>query len=405
MKPALGPLLSMAVRNVARKRLRAAGTVGAMGLAGAMIIFYTGIVLGFTDTMVANVIDNETAHLQAHAAGYRKDPDLYKTLPAPTDPGLVTAPRLLGFCLAAFGDASAGAEIRGLDLAAEARVSRLHLAVERGAWLDPADPVGVVLGKKLAKRLDVKVGDTVVLLTQAADGGMADALVTVRGVLKTVGARTDEAGLFAGEAFFRELYALPQGWHEVALRLPGKDPDLAAGKAALGAALPGAEIQDWKALLPMAASLLESQGASIGIMMVIAYLAVALVVFNAMLMSVFERIREFGLMKALGLGPARIFLSVCLEALIEALAACVLAFAVGVPLVLAIAHRGLDLSFMMPESVDLGGMAYDPVLSASLTLGGVLQPLAALLALSLLAVAWPAFKAARMDPVQAMRHR
>jgi ABC-type lipoprotein release transport system permease subunit len=396
---------NLARRSVARKRLRSLATIGAMGLAGAMVIFFTGIMLGFMQRMVDNVVDNETAHLQAHAAGYRLDPDLYKTLPAPSDPALTAAPRLLGFGLAAHGDASTGAELRGLDVAAESKVSRLHLAVEHGHWLDPAEPEGVVLGKKLAKRLNASVGDELILLTQAADGSMADALVRVRGVLKTVGAKTDEASLFSTEAFFRELYALPEGWHEVAVRLPGEKPDLEAGKAALQAALPGAELRDWRTLMPMAATMVDSQGASMAIFMVIAYLAVAMVVFNAMLMSVFERVREFGLMKALGVGPGLVFASIVMEALIEALAAGLVALAIGLPLCFAMEAWGLDLRFLMPESANMGGLAFDPVLTSRLTLSAVLTPLAALVGMALLAVLYPALKAARLDPVAAMRHR
>jgi ABC-type antimicrobial peptide transport system permease subunit len=155
----------------------------------------------------------------------------------------------------------------------------------------------------------------------------------------------------------------------------------------------------------MAATMVDSQGASMAIFMVIAYLAVAMVVFNAMLMSVFERVREFGLMKALGVGPGLVFASIVMEALIEALAAGLVALAIGLPLCFAMEAWGLDLRFLMPESANMGGLAFDPVLTSRLTLSAVLTPLAALVGMALLAVLYPALKAARLDPVAAMRHR
>jgi ABC-type lipoprotein release transport system permease subunit len=404
-------LLKMALRNVERKKLRMLATLGAMGLAGALVIFFGSMMHGYEKGMVANLIEGETGHLQAHAAGYRLDPELYGTL----DPGdgleklraegIPATARLLGFGLAAKGDASSGAELTGLDLEHEGTVSRLPRALSEGQWLDAADPQGVVLGRKLAKRLEAGLGDEVVILTQDAEGGMADRIYKVRGILKTVGARVDDAGFFMGEAAFRDIFALPAGWHEVAVKLPEAKADLEAGRRAVQAALPGAEVKTWRELQPMAASMVDSQSAGTAIFTSIAYLACALVVFNAMLMSVFERIREFGVMRALGLSPWQLYVTISLEALFEGVGACLLALLMGLPLSLRMQTHGLDLRFLMKDSASFGGLAFDPILTTWVTPDVVWPPLAALMALSLVAVAWPAWKASRMDPVEAMRHR
>jgi ABC-type lipoprotein release transport system permease subunit len=403
------PLLKMAVRNVARKKLRMLATLGAMGLAGALVIFFGSIMRGYEKGMVANLIEGETGQLQAHAAGYRQDPELYSVLrpeaglEALRRQGFAATPRLLGFGLAAKGDASSGAELRGVDLVHEGQVSRLPVSLAAGRWLQAGDDQGVVLGRKLAKRLEAGLGDTVLILTQDSEGGMADRLYSVRGILKTVGARVDDAGFFMTEAAFREIFALPEGWHEVAFRLPAAAPDLEAGRRAAQAALPGAELRTWRELEPMAASMVDSQSIGTAIFMTIAYLACALVVFNAMLMSVFERMREFGVMRALGLGPGQLYASISLEALIEGLGACAIALLLGLPLSLYLQSHGLDLRFLMKDSASMGGLAFDPILHPWVTVGGVLPPLGALIGLALAAVAWPAWRAARMDPVEAMR--
>jgi ABC-type lipoprotein release transport system permease subunit len=399
----------LAFRNVERKRARLLVTVGAMGLAGALVIFFTCLMDGFYVTMVDNVVDNECGHLQAHAPGWRTDPDLYKTLSS--DPkaldasGLNWAPRLVGFGLAAKGEASAGVELRGLDLAREARVSKLGLRVAQGAWLDAADPHGVVLGRQLADKLEAKPGDELVLLSQAADGSTANELVKVRGVLKSVSARTDEAGLLVTQGFFRDFFVLPTGWHEVAVRLPGDQPDLEAGRRALQKALPGAEALTWKELEPAMASMLQLEKGALYVFMVIAYLAVGLVVFNAMLMSVFERIREFGILKALGVQPAEVAAIVALEALMEGALAALIAGGLGLWLAWLLHSHPLDLSGMLSQGATIGGMAFDPVIGAVLSARSVLVPLAFLFVLALAAVAYPAYRAATLDPLAAIHHR
>lgn len=401
--------VQLAVRNVERKRARLLVTAGAMGLAGAFVIFFTCLLDGFYGTMVGNVVDNECAHLQAHAPGWRADPDLYNVIKA--DPraldaaGLAWAPRLSAFGLAAKGEASAGMEMRGIDCAREPRVSKLNTRLLLGAWLDPADPHGVVLGRRLAEKLAARPGDELVLLSQAADGSTANELVKVRGVLMTVSGRTDEAALLVTEGFFRDFFQLPQGWHEVAVRLPGDAPDLEAGRRALQKALPGAEVLTWKELLPDMASIADMEKGVSFVFMTIAYLAVGMVVFNAMLMGVFERIREFGIMKALGVGPGRVAAVIAVEALLEAGLASLLAGALGLALAVLLHRHPLDLRGMLSSSATVSGMAFDPVIGALITPQAVLRPLAFLFVLSMAAVAYPAYRAATLDPLAAINHR
>jgi ABC-type lipoprotein release transport system permease subunit len=399
----------LALRNVERKRARLLVTVGAMAMAGAFVIFFTCLMDGIFGSMIGNIVDNESGHVQAHAPGWRADPDLYGTLaldPAALDArGLDWAPRLIGFGLAAKGEASAGMELRGLDLVREPRVTRLNTRMLKGAWLDAGDPHGVVLGRRLAQQLDAGPGDELVLLSQAADGSMANELVRVRGVLQSVSARTDEAGMLVGEAFFRDFYQMPRGWHEVALRLPGDRPDLEAGTRALASALPGAEVLDWMQLQPAMAGFAQIEKAVMFVFMSIAYLAVGLVVFNAMLMSVFERIREFGIMKALGVSPLRVAQVIAIEALLETALAAVIAGALGACLARLLHDHPLDLSSLMSGSATVGGMAFDPRIGATLSPAAVFTPLAYLFVLSMAAVAYPAYRAATLDPLAALRHR
>ena len=115
---------------------------------------------------------------------------------------------------------SSGASFRGVDVADDARVSGVYEELFEGEWLDPADPMGVVLGRRLARSLGVGPGGELLVLSQGADGSMAYDLYRVRGVLNSIGDATDRSGVFMTEAAFRELMVVPEGVHQLIVRRP-----------------------------------------------------------------------------------------------------------------------------------------------------------------------------------------
>jgi ABC-type antimicrobial peptide transport system permease subunit len=140
------------------------------------------------------------------------------------------------------------------------------------------------------------------------------------------------------------------------------------------------------------------------IMIIITYTAVAMVVLNAMLMSVFERIRELGIMKAVGVTPWQIMWLIYAEMFIQVAVASVMAILSGLSLSLYFQKNGIDLS-SMAEGASFGGVAMDPVWRAYLTTDAVVIPIIFLFIIASLAVLYPALKAAVIQPVSAIHHR
>jgi ABC-type lipoprotein release transport system permease subunit len=402
--------LRIGARSLGRNKRRTLVTTGAMALAGAIMIFYAALLNGFMDTLERNALQMETGDLQLHAEGYRRDPDLYRRVPEPDalvarleQAGLRAAPRLYGFGLAAAGRSSAGVQLRGIDVAREARVTRLHTHLAQGAWLDPAAPEGVVVGRKLAKSLHVKLGDEVVLVGQAADGSMANALYRVRGILAGVGEELDRGGLFMTAEAFRQLMVVPEGAHEVAVARPDRRTPLDAAVAAATAAGPGLETVSWRVLKPALARMMDTSFASQAFMLLITYLAVAMVVLNATLMSVFERIREFGVMRALGVTPLGVAMVVLAEVLTQALVAMLLAAAAGYAVSAHFETHGIDLRSLASD-VSMMGVTFDPTWYTRVTPSAVWGPAASLVVVVLLAALYPGLKAAVIPPAEAMHH-
>jgi ABC-type lipoprotein release transport system permease subunit len=404
-------LLSLASRNLTRNWHRSLVTTLAMAFAGTIMILFATLMEGLLQASERNAVAMNLGDIQIHAPGYRDDPDLYTRITQPETvlerlrgAGFRASARLYGFALAASGSTSAGVQLRGIEPRAEAGVTEVHRHLLEGRWLDAGDSDGVVLGRKLARTLGVVTGDEVVILSQASDGSMADALFRVRGVLKSVGEGVDRAGFYLLESAFRELMVVPQGAHEIALRRAQRDADLQAATRAAAALAPGYETLDWRALQPVIARVLDLADAQLTFMLLIVYVAVAMVVLNAMLMSVFERIHEFGVMKAIGVTPGQITALVFLETLLQVLLACLLALGLGWWSAHYFQSNGIDLS-SIASAASIGGVALDPVWYARVTPDALLRPLVFLLVIALLAVVYPAVKAAVIRPVTALQQR
>lgn len=405
---------SIAWRNVWRHYRRSVITISALAFALVSMIAFTAFGSGYIRSMKRNTIELELGDLQVHAAGYLDEPSLYDRvdvgnaqLQALAQDGLVLAPRLLGAGLAATRDSSAPATFHGIDPQRDPLVSRVHQAIRHGEWLDPADPSGVVIGRKLAKQLGVEVGDELVLLTQAADGSQGNELYRVRGIFKTVNVQVDRGGVFMLISQLRELLVLPTGYHQLVVRLqgpPATGPDaLASAQQRLQTAFPTADIQTWRQLQPTLASMLDSSQVSIWVLYFIVYLAIGLVILNAMLMAVYERIREFGVLRAIGVTPWGIVGLIYAEAVVECVVATIIALVVSIPVLWFLTAHGIDVSASI-EGYSMSGIAFDPVMKGYVTVAGIMNPTLAMLIIVMLSIAYPAQQAAITSPVVAMRH-
>jgi ABC-type lipoprotein release transport system permease subunit len=400
----------MARRNVWRSRRRTVLTVGAMSLALAVLIGYAGLIEGYIADMERSIVGVEVGDVQVLAAEYRDNPSIETVIEDPEGvlrgldaAGFPAAPRLLAFGLAAAGDSSAGASFRGVDLERDAKVSAVGTHVLAGRWLEAEDPKGVVVGKRLAHALGVGPGSELLVLSQGMFGSLAYQLFTVRGVLAAISDATDRSGVFMTAEAFRRLMDLEQGVHQIIVRRP-PEVALEAAAARVRAIAPATDdVETWRQLSPTLASMLDSARSVVLVAFAIVYLAVAILILNAMLMSVFERVREFGVLKALGAGPFDVLRLIYLESALQAGLAIAIGLALGIPLLLYLARVGIDLAGLAGVSVI--GMAMSATMRAEISAAVFAGPLATLVVMTFVAVLYPALKAAWIQPVEAMRQR
>ena len=402
-------ILKMAWRNLWRRSRRTIVTVGAMTLALFALVLYTGLVEGYLQNMEGNILDLNFGDVQVHAGDYLNRPSIYTRIEEPEAllamldaQGYRATARLLGGGLVAAGESSAGASLRGIDVETDARVSKISEHVSRGEWLDPTHPEGVVLGRRLAQTLDVQLGDELVLLSQATDGSMANDLFEVRGVLLGVGDTTDRAGIFMTADAFRDFFALYDGAHQIILRRDG-DQELDALAGAVRAAAPELDVQTWRELMPTMATMIDSTRGIVTIVFYVIYVVIAILVLNAMLMAVFERIREFGVMKAIGVAPGTVVKIILLESALQTAFAVVIGVVLAAPGLWYLSNYGIDTGAL--GGISLMGVAFNQIWYAIVTPYTIWGPVVALVVMVSLAVLYPALKAARISPVEAMRYQ
>jgi ABC-type lipoprotein release transport system permease subunit len=355
------------------------------------------------------IVDLEMGDLQIHAEDYRNDPSIYTAIeePAPLlakldSAGYRASARLLATGLAAAGDCSSGVGFIGVDAARDAEVSDVHVHVAEGSWLDPEVPAGVVIGRRLARTLNVSLGDELVVLSQAADGSMANELYEVRGVLKSIGDAVDRTGVFMTDSSFRELFVFPDGAHRIIVRTPDS-VELTAASTEIKGIAAGLEVKTWRELHPTLASYQDSASSVIYVMFMIVYIAIGIVILNAMLMAVFERIREFGVIKALGVGPGGVLGLIFAESAIQTGVALVVGLLLSAPGSWYLAAEGFELTSM--AGVSIAGVAFDPVWRSSISVETYTGPVFTMVIIVAIAVLYPAIKAARIRPVEAIHHQ
>ena len=412
----LRTLLRLALRNLGRELRRSTLTAAAMALGLALLVLSRTLADGAHEDWIDAGVRLGSGHITFNAPGYRDGRSLDDRLSAAqleTTLAAVagTAPRSTALPsvrvavrgLASSPDGALPVSIVGVNPTVEPAFSRLGEEVVEGRYLEEGDRLHAYIGASLAGRLDLGTGYRMVLTAQSASGDIEGQLVRVAGIFRTNVEALDESLIHIPLATARSWLGV-EGATSVAVLLTHSsftDPVVEETAETVRAA--GIEVVGWPVTNPDLYAALQLDDGGDWAFHVILFIIVAIAILNAVFMSVLHRKREMGLLRALGLSGRETGLVVYLEGILLTAAGGVAGAALGFAVVWFFFRDGIDFSGMMPEDINFGGIAFDPVMVPSMEMKHVVQSaiLTALIGVS--ASLFPAWHAARLDPAESVK--
>ncbi len=402
----------MGWRNIWRNPRRTLVILAAVVVGVWSMIFLAALMRGVSDQLLENGISTLTGHLQIQQEGYREDPVIQNHIKEPEQvaralkealpPGALWTERIRVSAIANTARHTQGVTLVGIDPDREARVSFIGEAVQEGDYLVPDDLYGIIVGASLAEDFETRLDRRIVLMSRDTGGEVSSRAFRIRGIFRAELEATEKEFVFITMAAARDMLGLDQGISEAAVLLPSHDlTNDTANKLKRMLDTPPLTIVTWEEMLPLARVSIELYDTFIFVWFLVVFIAMGFGIVNTLLMAVFERIREFGLLKALGMRPLGIVQGVLTESFFLLLLGTAAGSLLGVLSVSLLSETGIDLS-AMAAGLEYAGMprVVYPVLQG----GDFLLANATVLFLGILVSLYPAVKAARLIPVKALIH-
>ncbi len=400
--------LRLAWRNVWRNKTRSFIIMASVAIGLFAGLFVLGLYQGMMRERVRTEIDTEVAHLQIHHPLFKEDYDPIFTLDENRIKlGLkqiegikAIANRSVTQGMLATTTGSSGVQINGIEPQEENVVSLLKGKIQEGEELDPTKKNGILIGKKLADKMKLKVGSKLVLTFTDKESNVTAGAFRVSGIYQTINTPLDERNVYVNRTTLNSYLEIENTGHEVAILL-NSDEDLENIKKSLQDQFPDYSIKTWKENSPetdlMVSTINQYSTIIIGIIMI----ALAFGIINTMLMSVIERTREIGMLTALGMNRRKVFVLILSETVILTL--------IGVPLGILVSwisiqyfsKVGIDISSFSEEAMSSFG--FTSMIYPEFPFESLLMVMIIVASTALVSALFPSLKAIKLQPADALR--
>ncbi len=408
----MSTLFKIAWRNVWRQRRRTLLIAAAMGVIMSMLVLFDGVIVGFEQSIYGNAIQLLGGNIQVHAPGYSQKTGQKPLLPLANPDGIVqaaeanphtvaAAKRIVTTGLVTNREGAFSVSIIGVETDKEARISPVAENISAGRYLNPDDGDLIVIGQGLATAMDITVGDRIIMAGGSLHEQTRQRTMTVVGIFDVGVPSVEKNMIYISLAEAQSLFGLSGQVTEVVVSLAqiGQEPGVVAQ---INKEQPGYEVETWVNSMPELKQTMDMKTSVMSVFGVVMLCVAAIGILNLLMMAVFERTREIGIIGALGLKPREITLLFLLEGILIGVMGAVLGTILGLALTGALGMVGIDYSQfadLTEYTALITGKIYPEIVPLK-----VLNHALTLAIIAAIAALYPAREAARREPAEALHY-
>jgi putative ABC transport system permease protein len=402
-------LIKIAWRNIWRNKRRSLIVLTSIVIGAIAVILTDGLSNGMLGQMLTNQINSGVSQIQIHKKGFKDNktvqnyiPDYHKVEEVLKNTQQIKcySKRAITFGLLSSATNSSGVYINGIIPSEEEKVSDIKSSVNEGSYLGN-NARGIVIGKGLAEKLEVGIGDKVVALASTPDGTVGSDVFRITGIYETSSTEFDRMNVYIQLREAQQLLGIGDNIYEFAILTTDYNQVTQVKDEIVSKLSDKYEVLSYIDLLPMLIIQLDLYKESMLIFSVIVGIALIFGITNVMLMAVFERIREFGVLKSIGMKNTKLFSMIITESFIIGLIGTVIGIAAGLLIQIPLSNVGINLSMFAKslKSFGVGAVIYPFASVENIMTLIILIPL-----ISVIAAIYPAYKSVKLEPVTAMRY-
>jgi len=402
-------IFSVAWRNIWRNKVRSLVVICAIAIGLYAGVWSAAFMKGMMNQRIDKVIKTELSNIQIHNPEFRKTSEFANFMDnasalaeqiSTIDNVKGASNRIVIQSMVASAETASGVVIMGVDPQKEPLVTNLNTKIIEGAYFEGIKRNPVVIGKKLAEKLNVKLRSKIVITIQDLENNITAGAFRIAGIYTTNNNIYDESHIFVKYSDLKNITEFPNGaGHEIAISIENND-HLHEVQQQILALAGGLEVMNWKELSPEMSYLTESMDMYMYIFIIIILLALLFGIINTMLMVVMERTKEIGMLMAVGMQKFKIFNMIVIESILLSLVGGIVGIIIGAAVAKIRSNHPVDLSIWAKGYEALG---YDAFVYLSLEPALLVNVAVMVIITGVIAALYPAYKALKNDPADALR--
>jgi len=402
-------ILALSWKNIWRNKLRSFVVITALTLGVFAGVFMTAFTNGMVEDQIKSIISTEISHIQIHRPDFKENYDFSLILNNAdsiiqiikgTPHVAVASKRIVVSSLAASSESNTGVKIIGIVPDDEKKVTNISKKIVEGKYFETEVRNAVVIGKKLAGKLKVSLNNKIIISLQDIHMDIISAAFRIVGIYETDNAMFDEANIFVNYKDIIRLTGIDdKEAHEIAIRLD-KNENTETLKKTLKKMFPKLEVQGWTELSPEAGYLVSAMSQYMAVFILIILFALCFGIINTMLMVVLERIKEIGMLMAIGMSKARIFFMILLETVYLSFTGGFIGIIIAYIICKHLETVGLNLYFWKEVYASIG---YSSLVYPLINLHMIIFTTLMVIHTGIISAVYPAYKALKYCPAEATR--